>query len=273
MSITPTSKVLDIRGAQLGVTDSGADDLPVAISAHGLSQSRAATIRSGIGDYRLVGSPEAPGGHRRLISYDARGHGESSGSTNPADYTWPNLALDLLALADYYSPSAPVSGIGLSMGTGTLLHAVTHLPNRFDRLVLSAPSTAWQTRATQVRMYAAMADLFEHGTPDELAAAMKDAPLPAVFADVPGYGLQPDVDLSLLPAVFRGAGQTDLPPHEVIAGITQPTLIMAWATDPGHPVSTAEKLHELIAGSELVISESSADVRTWPRRAAAFLAR
>ena len=96
---------------------------------------------------------------------------------------------------------------------------------------------------------------------------------PAIFADVPGYSLQPDVDLSLLPAVFRGAGQTDLPSFEAISGIEQPTLILAWASDPGHPVETAQKLRELIPGAELVVSETSADVRTWGRRAAAFLAR
>jgi 3-oxoadipate enol-lactonase len=122
-------------------------------------------------------------------------------------------------------------------------------------------------------MYATMADLFENGTAEQLEAAMKSAPMPPIFADVPGFGLQPDVDISLLPAVFRGAGQTDLPSFEAIAGITQPTLILAWATDPGHPIETAEKLRELIPGSELVVSETSADVRGWGHRAAAFLAR
>lgn len=241
----------------------------MAISAHGLMMSRANAMRTGVGDYSAVGA----GGHRRLISYDARGHGESSGSMKPADYEWPNLGRDLLALADVYSPGRPVSGIGLSMGTGTLLHAVTHLPNRFDRLVLGAPPTAWQTRALQARMYAAMAAVFESGSADEIARAVQAVPVPSVFADLPSFSSQPDVDLSLLPSVMRGAGASDLPSPEQLAGITQPTLILAWAGDPGHPVSTAERLAELIHGSELVVSETSAHVLTWGRRAAAFLAR
>ncbi|MEF2976302.1 alpha/beta fold hydrolase [Subtercola sp. YIM 133946] len=273
MTVPTSITRVDIRGAALAVTDAGVDTLPVAINAHGLMSSRAAAIASGVGDFSAVGAAEAPGGHRRLVSFDARGHGESSGSTTAADYEWPNLARDLLALADVFSPTRPVAGIGLSMGTGTLLHAVTHLPNRFDRLVLTAPPTAWQTRALQSRMYDSMAHLFETGSADDIASALAASPVPPIFADVPGYGGRPDIDLSLLPAVLRGAGRSDLPAPEAIAGIGQPTLILAWAADPGHPVSTAASLAELIPDSELVVSETSADVRTWGRRAAAFLAR
>ncbi|TIH41013.1 alpha/beta fold hydrolase [Subtercola vilae] len=238
------------------------------MSAHGLTSSRASTLRSGVGDYTAVGQ----GGHRRLVSYDARGHGESSGGRSAEEYHWSKLALDLLAVADHFSPEAPVAGIGLSMGTGTLLHAVTHLPGRFDRLVLSAPPTAWQTRAGQAGMYNQMADVIEKGTPDELVELFASVPLPEIFADLPEFGAVPDIDISLLPTVFRGAGQSDLPPFEALSGITQPTLILAWAGDPGHPVSTAEKLAELIPNSELVVSTTSSDVQTWGARAAAFLA-
>lgn len=78
----------------------------------------------------------------RLISYDARGHGETSRTAAAEDYTWAALALDLLALADHFSPDSPVCGIGSSMGTGTLAHAGVQRPDRFERLVLSAPPTA-----------------------------------------------------------------------------------------------------------------------------------
>ena len=36
----------------------------------------------------------------RLIRYDARGHGESGATADPADYAYPSLAADQLALAD-----------------------------------------------------------------------------------------------------------------------------------------------------------------------------
>jgi pimeloyl-ACP methyl ester carboxylesterase len=271
-----TSSTLDIRGAKLALTDSGQEGLPVVVNAHGLTSSRASAISSTLGDYRAVGET----GRSRLISYDARGHGESGVGSVPPDeheFTWPELALDLLAIADRFSPDAPVSGIGLSMGTATLLHAVTHLPGRFDRLVLSAPPTAWQTRAAQVGMYTTMADTIEqYDSPKEASAALmalfESAPLSEVFRGLPNYPSLPAVAMEVLPTVFRGAALSDLPSFEALAQITQPTLILAWEGDPGHPVSTAQKLAELLPDSELVVSSTSRELQGWGARAAAFLA-
>ncbi|RFA10931.1 hypothetical protein B7R54_18240 [Subtercola boreus] len=275
MTDSSNSARLTIRGAGLAYTDTGAEGLPVVVDAHGLTSSRASAIATTIGDYRAVGEA----GARRLVSYDARGHGESDAGTDaprPEDFAWDALALDLLAVADRFSPDAPVSGIGLSMGTGTLLHAVVHLPGRFDRLVLSAPPTAWQTRAAQVDMYTTMAETIERfDSPEEAAAALQAmfgaAPVPAVFADAPGWPPAPAVPIGLLPTVFRGAGLSDLPPFEQLAEITQPTLVLAWEGDPGHPVSTAEKLAELLPNAELVVASTTAAIQGWGARAAAFL--
>jgi 3-oxoadipate enol-lactonase len=290
-----TRSTLDIRGAHLALTDSGQEGLPVVVNAHGLTSSRASAIASTLGDYRAVGET----GRRRLISYDARGHGESSAGSDrsgsdpsgsdpsgmdgaaapapePRDFSWSELALDLLAVADRFSPEAPVSGIGLSMGTGTLLHAVTHLPGRFDRLVLSAPPTAWQTRAAQVDMYNTMAETVEgFASPDEARAALMtligSAPVPEVFRGLPNYPTPPAVSMEVLPTVFRGAALSDLPSFEALAEVTQPTLILAWEGDPGHPVSTAQKLAELLPNAELVVSSTTLDIQGWGARAAAFL--
>ncbi|RFA23376.1 alpha/beta fold hydrolase [Subtercola boreus] len=275
MALPPeTQSTLDVRGARLAYTDTGGDSLPLVINAHGLTSSRASAISSTLGDYRAVGET----GRRRLLSYDARGHGESGAGDAPQveDFVWTELALDLLAVADRFSPDAPVSGIGLSMGTGTLLHAAAHLPGRFDRLVLTAPPTAWQTRAGQASIYTMMADTIErYPSAEEAEAALMamfaSAPLPELFAELPNYPGVPDVSMRLLPTVLRGAAESDLPSFEALAEIIQPTLILAWAGDPAHPVSTAEKLAELLPNSELVVSSTLQDVRGWGDRAAAFL--
>jgi pimeloyl-ACP methyl ester carboxylesterase len=56
----------------------------------------------------------------------------------------------------------------------------------------------------------------------------------------------------------------------IAAAVTHPVLILAWDTDTGHPVSTAQKLADLLPKAELHISHTLADVRTWGDRAAAF---
>lgn len=254
-----------IRGAQIAWQETGSG--PLAVYAHGLTQSRAAEIRSWVFDW----SPIAAGG-RRLVQYDARGHGRSTGAPQPDDYTWPNLAADLLALIDELSPSSPVSGIGSSMGTATLLHAATTAPHRFDKLVLTAPPTAWATRAAQGAMYSTSAEIVETHGPDKLRELALRAPVPEVFAGLADYPPPPDVSTDLLPSVMRGAGKSDLPPASAIGALELPVLILAWAGDPGHPVSTAARLHELIGGSVLQVATATDDLRAWGTIAAEFLA-
>lgn len=258
-----SSSHITLRGVDFGYSDEGSG--PVAISAHGLSSSRRNNRLMGLAEFSEVAETH------RLISYDARGHGESAGTSGEQDYTWQALADDLLAFAAEFSPETPVSAIGSSMGTGTLVHAVTRRPDRFDRIVLTAPPTAWETRAGQAGVYRGMADLFETSSPEVIAGMMAQAPVPPIFQGLPNYPPVPDIRDGLVPTVFRGAAATDLPPLDAIAGITLPTLILAWAGDPGHPVETAERLHAAIAGSQLHVSATPAELATWGRRAADFL--
>ena len=72
-------------------------------------------------------------------------------------------------------------------------------------------------------------------------------------------------------SVLRGAGNSDLPNETAVSSITVPTLILAWTGDPGHPVSTALRLHELIPSSQLSIAESVAKYLAWGQLAAEFL--
>lgn len=239
---------------------------PAAVYAHGLTASRTVDAAMGWMDW----SPVVAGG-RRLISYDARGHGRSPGVANPEDYTWPALAGDLLALLDVLDAGAPVSALGSSMGTGTVLHAVLQAPERFDRLVLAAPPTAWESRAAQGGMYLAAADLVEAQGLEVFAELAGRLPTPPVFAELDSFPPRPDVREDLLPTVLRGAAASDLPSIDDLRGVQQPTLILAWADDPGHPVSTAERLADVLPDTRLHVARTPADLRAWGALAANFL--
>jgi 3-oxoadipate enol-lactonase len=259
-----TNEFIEINGVRLAYSQTGSG--PLAIYAHGLTQSQASDRRLGLLDF----SPIAADHH--LITYDARGHGESDASGNSADYAWPSLADDLLVLADHFSPNQPISAIGTSMGTGTILHAVVKAPDRFERLVLTAPPTAWEARANQAEMYERMAAMLETSSFEAAAANFSQIPVPSIFAEVSGYLSLPDVRSAVLPTVLRGAGSSDLPNREQLARIARPTLILSWATDPTHPVAVAEELARIISNAQLHVSTTAADIRTWGERAAAFLA-
>ena len=199
----------------------------------------------------------------RLLRYDARGHGRSTGRAVPEDYRWDHLAEDLLRMLEHVFPGESVHGVGPSMGCGTLLHAIAMAPERFSALTLLAPPTAWATRAAKSADYRAAADLVETGGVSAFVEAGRVAPEPPATTGAPKT--QPDVADDLLPTLFRGAALTDLPTPAEIAAIRVPTTVMAWTDDPGHPLSTAEQLVELIPGCQLVTAHTREDVLTWPR--------
>lgn len=231
---------------------------------HGLTSSRANEDARSLLDWSTV-----VGAGRELLRYDAPGHGLTGGPSDPAAYEWPRLARDLLELLDELELGF-VSAGGASMGCATVLHAVVRAPERFDRIVLTCPPTAWDTRAAQVEGYEKAAAFVEAQGKDALTRASRAVPRPAIFLDEPDPP-PADIPEALMPAVLRGAAASDLPGPREIEGITSPALVLAWDTDPGHPVSTATRLAELLPHAELHVAYDMGDIRAWPQRVAAFL--
>jgi pimeloyl-ACP methyl ester carboxylesterase len=75
------TEFIEINGVHLAYSQTGSR--PLAIYAHGLTLSWASDRRLGLLDFSLIATDH------HLIAYDARGHGESGASANPADYAWP----------------------------------------------------------------------------------------------------------------------------------------------------------------------------------------
>lgn len=144
---------LELGDAQLSYDVTG-DSGPFVVQLHGLTSSRERDAALGLDLGRALRD-------HRILRYDARGHGRSTGTRDSATYTWPCLADDLLALLEVLSPNAPVHGIGTSMGSATLLHAVARAPERFQSITLVVPPTAWETRAAKAEAYRLNADLVD----------------------------------------------------------------------------------------------------------------
>ena len=258
-----------IRGVDLVHDLSG--EGPIFVWGHGLTSSMASEDELGLFDWPALRAAN------RVLRYDARGHGRSGSTPTAVDYSWRALAEDQLALADHLGIGAYVAG-GASMGCATALHAAVMVPDRVRGLVLVIPPTAWATRAAQIGAYATMADLVEAGDHDTLLAGAAATPTPDPFADDPRWKARfPELlgreDPDRLAVIFRGAGTADLPSAEELATIEVPTLILAWTGDPGHPVTTAARLQELIGGSELALATTAAGISSWTDRVRRFLAQ
>lgn len=250
-----------VRGARLAWTESGSG--PPVVWAHGLTACATGRQPPGPFDWSALDVDH------RVLRYDARAHGNSTGDAAPEQYTWPELALDLLALLDDMTGTEQVSGIGASMGTATLLYAAIAQPDRFRRLVLATPPTAGQTRARHVAAYQDGAALIER---EGMAAFEATAgPLPAVLTGIVQSPSPPAVSESLLPSVLRGAARSDLPSADALAAIDVPVLVLPWSGDPGHPLSTARSLATTIPDARLETADTPGQLRRWPEVVAAFL--
>jgi 3-oxoadipate enol-lactonase len=255
--------VVTVRGVELAITEAGAG--PALLYGHGLTSSTAQDGGSGMFDWDRLAA------RHRIVRWDARGHGRSAGTPEPDTYRWDNLARDLLALADALGIERFRAG-GVSMGAATALHAAVLAPDRVTALVLVLAPTAYETRAAQGDLYRAGAALVDREGLDVYVELMRNSPVPEImseFAEL--YHQPPAVADGLLPSVLRGAAASDLPDPEGVRAVTAPTLLLAWETDPGHPVSTAERLAELLPDAELYVAGKLGDLATWTDNLEAFL--
>lgn len=253
----------EVPGSTLSVSYSDEGGQPV-VQLHGLSSSRK---RDRLLDLDLGRGLSGT----RLLRYDARGHGYSTGRAVAGDYTWECLSVDLLALLDAYFPDEQVHGVGPSMGCATLLHAAVRDPGRFCGFTFMLPPTGWETRAAQAAHYLSRADFIELNGMDALLIAESMGAHPPAETGVPDT--VPDIATGLLPWAYRGAAASDLPPRDAIRGIAVPTTILSWVDDPGHPTSTAIELTRLLPDAQLRIATTPAEVRQWPRHLCDDVAR
>ncbi|MBI4728580.1 MAG: alpha/beta fold hydrolase [Acidobacteria bacterium] len=103
---------------------------PRLVWCHGLASCRA-------GDRDLI---EALSERFTVLSYDARGHGESSPVRDAKQYTYDALAVDLTSVLDHAGWDRAALA-GSSMGSGTACRAALLDPERVSALVMVRPGT------------------------------------------------------------------------------------------------------------------------------------
>ena len=261
-----------VRGLEFNVIDSGGrDDRLPFVWGHPLTSSIVAEDRHGVFDW------SSARGERRWVRYDARGHGSSSATRHAGDYRWPNLAHDQLELMDTLEIDRVVLG-GASMGAATALHSACFQPDRVAGLVLVIPPAAWETRHQSSKKYRNGARYtLTHGV-HGFAKVTRKAPDPPIFcANLAclcggGIGAIDDLHYLSLVAALRGAAGSDLPTPAQLARIRDiPAVILAWDTDPAHPVSSAERLAACFSHADLHVATAPETVGSWADEVQHFL--
>lgn len=224
--------------------------IAVSYSVAGPQDAPVVVLSNSLGATRAMWDPQVPAlaERYRVVSYDARGHGESPAPAGP--YALDDLVDDLVALLDEVG-AARAHVAGLSLGGMTAMRLAVREPHRLDRLALLCTSARpdpqpYLDRAATVR-------------------AGGTAPLaPAIAARwlTPEYAAgHPDL-VAKLEAMIAGADDegyarcaevvatVDL--VDDLAGITAPTLVVAGWQDLALPPEHQQLIADSIPGAELL---------------------
>ena len=210
----------------------------------------------------------------QVVRYDARGHGSGAPQYEERAYRWSALVDDMV----WAAPQGPFVAGGTGMGSATALFAAVRAPRRVQALVLALPPAAWETRRPEREAHQAAARVVERRGLPAYVRALRSQPQPRILAEELPQAQELALrqvrmmDEQAVPAILRGAASSDLPTREEVRSVVVPTLILAWEDDPGHPVSTAEQLADLMVMSELHVASNLSEARLWPTLVRDFLA-
>jgi pimeloyl-ACP methyl ester carboxylesterase len=173
---------------------------------------------------------------RRVIALDNRGHGESAKLYDPAAYSIPMMASDVIALMDHLDISR-ADVMGYSLGARMTAWLGLTRPERLRSAILGGIGMA----------------MVDGGGPGENVAVALEAPSLDDVSDPVGrtfraFADQTRSDRRALAACLRGS--RGLMSREEVAGIAVPVLIAVGTAD--EVAGSAHGLGELISGAEVL---------------------
>ncbi|HUB72451.1 MAG TPA: alpha/beta fold hydrolase [Solirubrobacteraceae bacterium] len=252
------------EGVELSGEESGPADAPPIVLLHGLTASRR---------YVVMGSNALQRAGRRVIAYDARGHGRSSPAAAPGDYGYERLALDLAAALEARGVSRALLA-GASMGAHTAVRFALEHPGRVAALAIITPAFDVKpnpfARAAELEGWDALARGLRDGGVEGFIAAYDLASVPARWRDTLETVLRqrlsahrhPLAVADALEAVPRSRPFDSL---EQLARIAVPTIVVGSRdeADPGHPLAVAERYARAIPGARLLVEEPGNSPLAW----------
>jgi 3-oxoadipate enol-lactonase len=217
-----------INGQWIHFEDTGGD-LPPLVLAHGLLM-----------DGQMFGPQvEALSSRCRIITWDARCHGQTETTDDP--FTYEDLAEDLRGLLDHLGIARAVIG-GMSQGGFVALRFALNHPERVAALILMG-TQAGAEDPDKVALYQTMLEVWEgEGLNDQLAETIAAIVLgnewPGRFEWISKWRQQPR---SLLRPAFNAlTGREDI--HDRLGEIKAPALVIHGTADAAIPIELAERL-------------------------------
>jgi 3-oxoadipate enol-lactonase len=255
--------------------EAAGEGAPIVL-CHGLTATRR---------YVVHGSRVLERAGNRVLTYDARGHGESDPAPGGRGYGYPELAADLGAVIDAEAGSGPLTLGGHSMGAHTAIAYALANPGRVARLVVIGPVYPGEIEEDGLDYWDGLADALAEGGADafvdyidrhsETDPAWRDSVL-RFTRDRISRHRHPEAVAQALREVPRSRPFGGL---EELEALEIPALIVASgdAADPGHPRAVAEEYARRLPRAKLIGEAEGQSPLAWQggrlsREIAAFCA-
>ena len=245
-----------IRGEQAG-------EGPPVVLCHGITATRLSVIH---------GSRALERAGHTVVSYDARGHGESDPApAGGRGYVYPELVADLETVIDDRVGEGGLALAGHSMGAHTAVaYALAH-PERVAALVAIGPGYDGTISAESLEYWDGLAAALEEGGVDGFVAYIDRVQgIDSAWRDsVVRFTRERMLRHRHLDAVAEALRQVPRSrPFESLADLERlevPTLVVASGdvADPGHPYATAAEYARRLPRAELVSEAEGQSPLAW----------
>jgi len=243
---------------RLAIDDDG-DGRPVVL-LHGLTASRR---------YVVMGSKGLLKAGFRMVSYDARGHGESEPAPSPDAYGYECLAADLIDVLDSLGIERAVLA-GASMGAHTAIRLALEEPELVAGLVLITPAfhpdhppglDRWDRLSEALRTGGVDGFVEAYGEAEHLDERFRDTVLKVVRQRLERHE-HPEAVSDALRCVPRSKPFESL---DALERIGAPTIVVPSRdeADPGHPYEVGEEYARRIPDAELRVEDEGSSPLAW----------
>jgi 3-oxoadipate enol-lactonase len=250
---------VESAGVTLAGEEAG-EGAPIVL-LHGLTATRR---------YVVMGSRALERSGHRVVTYDARAHGASTGAEDPDAYDYDDLVEDLGAVMDDRGIDRAVL-VGASMGAHTAVRMALDHPERVAGLVIATPAfDPEEDRDEGLKRWDALSEGLRTGGVDGFVEAYGDPQVPEQWKETIDKVLRqrlgahehPDAVADALHAVPRSR---PFESWDELGEIAVPTVIVASRddADPGHPYAIGERYAEAIPGAELRSEEPGSSPLAW----------
>ena len=246
---------LAIRGESLG-----GGGRPIVL-CHGITATRR---------YVVHGSKVLPRKGHRLVSYDARGHGESDPAPPAQGYGYPELVGDLVSVVDAQVGEEALLLVGHSMGAHTAVAYALEHPERLAGLVVIGPVFGGVVSDEALEYWDGLADALGERGVDGFVDYIDSRGIDPAWRETVLRITRERISLHRHPEALAQALR-EVPrsrPFETmdeLEFLDVPALVVAShdTADPGHPFAVAEAYADRLPAARLVSEEEGESPLAW----------